>query len=67
MEAGIDPLRFWEMTPFEIIAAVEGYRKRLKRQVELAHLNGRLFCAGVRTAFDGERYPALEEILPTLF
>ena len=37
---GISPLEFYEMTPYEVGVAVEGYNENFKRDITLAYYTG---------------------------
>ena len=67
MEAGIDPVGFWNMTVTEIRCAVKGYNSRVKWQATLTYMSGVLHCASLRSAFDGTPFPDIHDVFPTLF
>lgn len=72
MEAGIDPIIYWDMTYQEIETGIKAYNKRLKRDLEvkasmdykLADLIGvsisRLFSKDVK-------YPSIDKAYPNVF
>lgn len=55
------------MTPGEIVAAIEGHRKRTKWDAVLTYTTGFLSMRGVVIAVSGGRFPTIQDVFPGMF
>lgn len=67
MEAGIDPVAFWNMTLTEITDYIGGYKKRIQWQAIQTYLAGRLFGESLGAAFGEGTFPSIQKVFPNLF
>ena len=72
LEAGLDAMRFWDMTYFEIKEHIKAYAKRNKESMRekaiLSYNHAHLIAQLVGISFSGEgKVPQLHDIYPSLF
>lgn len=72
IEAGANPVSYWDMTYAEIRALIEAYQNRkqneMRQQAIIAHAEANLIGISVARLMDNSaKYPSLEDAFPGLF
>ena len=72
LDIGLKEYEFWEMTPAEIIRAIESYNRVIKRQTKEKathdYILAGLIVKGVSITLGGKsKFPTIQEAYPSIF